>query len=57
MSTQDLETAPHQKRQEKKVEKVRHPKPQWIVKIIGNSAPWQFCLQRIGQRPLLCKLA
>jgi hypothetical protein len=32
MCAQDLETAPNEKRQEKKIEEVCRPQPQWIIK-------------------------
>src|SRR5579863_5782373 len=32
MRAQDLESAPNEKRQEKKVEEVRRAQPQWIIK-------------------------
>ena len=32
MCAQDLQTAPDQKREEKKVEEMRRPQPQWIIK-------------------------
>jgi hypothetical protein len=32
MRAQDLKTAPNEERQKKKIEEVRRPQPQWIIK-------------------------
>jgi hypothetical protein len=43
MCAQDLETTSNEKRQEKKVEEVRRPQPQWIIKKhhwINILKPW-----------------
>jgi hypothetical protein len=32
MRAQDFETAPNEERKEKKIEEVRRPQPQWIIK-------------------------
>jgi len=44
MRAQDLEAAPDEKRQEKKVEKVRRTQPKWIIKRHhwAHSQAWVF---------------